>query len=305
MLGVFAAIRCGWSRRLADPAMTLPQMLYAVACASFGYAIAGRAHAAVPLILAVILTFGMFGMSMAQLGFVGLYALLLFGGVMAGMARIDPAGYPPAAELSFFLFITIMVCGVLILGTRLRSMRERLRQQRGELLQAVERIRELATHDELTGLINRRHLRELLEQDRLRSMRAGHPWSVALIDLDHFKKVNDTHGHAVGDEVLRIVSRMGQAQARQGDVLARWGGEEFVMLLQDAEPDRAKVAVDRLREHLAAQALRIGETPLKVTLSAGVAAHRVGEAIDQTLARADSALYEAKARGRNCVVMAA
>ncbi len=304
LLVVFVLIRFGWSLKLADPSMTMAQMLYAIACAAAGYAIAGSAHGAVPLILAVVLMFGLFGLSNAQVVFVGGYALVLFGSVMIVMSRIDPQGYPPEVETVYFALTAIMICGVVLLGARLSAMRERLRDQRRELQQALARIRELATHDELTGLLNRRRMQELLQQEQERSARAGHPWCVALVDIDHFKQVNDRHGHAAGDQVLREVARIGLAQGRKSDVLARWGGEEFVMLLRDAALPAACAGVERWRRALAVAPLAAGTARLAVRFSAGVAQHQRGETVEQTLARADRALYEAKAQGRDRVVTA-
>jgi diguanylate cyclase (GGDEF)-like protein len=305
LLVVFALIRLGWTRRLPDPSMTMAQMLYAIACATAGYMISGSAHGAVPLILAVILMFGMFGLSNAQVVFVGGYALVLFGGAMAWMARTDPLRYPVEVEVAYFLLTAIMICGVAVLGARLSAMRERLREQRRELQQALSRIQELATHDELTGLLNRRRMQELLQEERERSLRAGHPWCVALVDIDHFKQVNDSLGHAAGDEVLRGLAHAGRGQIRKSDVLARWGGEEFVLLLKDAELGAARAAVERWRQAVAAQPMRAGNVMVPLRFSAGVAQHVPGEPVEQTLARADEALYSAKSRGRDQVAAAA
>jgi diguanylate cyclase (GGDEF)-like protein len=304
MLVVFALIRLGWTLRLPDPSLTMAQMLYAIACAAAGYMIAGSAHGAVPLILAVILMFGMFGLSNAQVVFVGAYALVLFGSAMVLMARLDPARYPAGVEVAYFLLTVIVICGVVVLASRLSAMRERLREQRRELQQALVRIKELATHDELTGLLNRRRMQELLQEEHERSQRTGHPWCVALIDLDHFKQVNDQLGHPAGDEVLRGLAHSGRGQIRKSDVLARWGGEEFVLLLRDAELGAARAVVERWRQALAAQPLRAGNVMVPLRFSAGVAQHLPGEAVEQTLARADEALYGAKSRGRDQVAAA-
>ncbi|MEW6707370.1 MAG: GGDEF domain-containing protein [Pseudomonadota bacterium] len=304
LLVAFALIRFGWTLHLADPSMTMAQMLYAIACAAAGYMIAGSAHGAVPLILAVVLMFGMFGMSNGQVVFVGAYALVLFGAAMIVMSRVDPQHYPAEVEVAYFLLTAIVIGGVVVLASRLSAMRERLREQRRELQQALARIRELATHDELTGLLNRRRMQELLQEERERSLRAGHPWCVALIDVDHFKQVNDRLGHAAGDEVLRGLAHSGRGQTRKSDVLARWGGEEFVLLLKDAEMDAARAAVERWRQALAAQPLHAAATRVPVRFSAGVAQHAPGESVEQTLARADAALYQAKSRGRDQVVVA-
>lgn len=304
LLAVFVLIRSGWSQRLRDPSMTTAQMVYAIACAVAGYAIAGRAHSITTLYLTLVLMFGMFGLTRARMLLVGVYALVLLGVVMVVMQQRDPGNYPPALEAVNFGMTAVVITGVIVLSDRLTVMRERLRHQRHELSQAVVRIGELATHDELTGLFNRRRMRECLEEARERSLRSGHRWCVALVDVDHFKLVNDRYGHGVGDQVLQALAHAGGAHVRKLDLLARWGGEEFVLLLQDAPLPVGFGAVERWRQAQAAEPMSVPSVSLRVTFSAGVAEHRPGETVDQTLARADQALYAAKAQGRNRIVAA-
>jgi diguanylate cyclase (GGDEF)-like protein len=158
--------------------------------------------------------------------------------------------------------------------------------------------------DELTGLINRRHMLELLEQERQRCVRSGRTFCVAMIDIDRFKDVNDRYGHAAGDEVLQRLAREALSAVRVADVLARWGGDEFVLLLSDARLQLARGGVERVRQRIEAVSLRVGEQALQVTISAGLAEHIAGESVATALARADAALYEAKAQGRNRTVAA-
>ncbi len=299
MLAVIGIIRSGASLKLADPAMTMPQMLYAVLCAAWAYSFARDAHAMVGLILAVILMFGMFGLTIRQIIWVGAYVLGLFGVVMAWCAQHDPAHYTAGFEVAYFVMLCIIVVGVALLTVRLHRMRDRLRRQKLELEAALAHIQRLATHDELTGLVNRRHMQELLENERLRSERTTQDWCVALLDLDHFKAVNDAHGHAIGDEVLRALSRHAHALIRKTDVLARWGGEEFVMLLPNTPLSMAATSLDRLREHFAAQPLVIRDILLPLSFSAGLTEHHRGETFAQTLERADKLCYQAKTLGRN------
>ncbi len=304
LLGMFvllALIRSGANRQLADPALTMPQMLYAVLCTAWAYTFAGVGHSMVTMILAVILMFGMFGLTIAQIAWTGGYALALFGLVMAVMSQRDPVRYPPHVELIHFAILCVMVIGVAVLTARLHRIRDRMRRQRIELEAALAHIHRLATHDELTGLVNRRHMQELLENERLRSHRTQDAWCVALIDLDHFKLVNDKHGHAVGDDVLCALARHAQALVRKTDVLARWGGEEFVLLLPNTSLNLALVSLERLREHFHAAPLRVQDLDLSVSFSAGIAAHQGGESVAQTLERADKLCYQAKTLGRNRV----
>jgi diguanylate cyclase (GGDEF)-like protein len=301
MLTVVALIRTGVNKRFADPAMTMWQMLYALLCAAWAYSFAGLAHTMVGIIIAVVLMFGMFGLTSRQVIWVGLYVLALFGGVIWAMAAREPDRYPPGSEAVNFVMLCIMVAGVAILTNRLHRMRDRLRSQKLELEAALAHIHRLATHDDLTGLVNRRRMQELLETERMRQDRGDRHWCVALIDLDHFKAINDAHGHAIGDEALRALSRHAQTLVRRTDVLARWGGEEFVLLLPDTPLDMAAASLERLREHFHANPLRVHDVALPLSFSAGLAAHRRGETVAQTLERADQLCYRAKTLGRNRV----
>ena len=299
MLAVVGVIRSGYNKRLADPAMTTQQMLYSVLCAAWAYSFAGSAHMIVGLILAVILMFGMFGLSSRQIVWVALYVLAVFGLVMASMAHRDPERYAAGPEVVYFIMLCIMVTGVGVLTVRLHAMRDRLRRQKVELEAALAHIHRLATHDDLTGLVNRRHMQELLENERMRLERSEQDWCVALIDLDHFKSVNDAHGHAIGDEVLRALSRHAHTLIRRTDVLARWGGEEFVLLLPNTPIGMASISLERLREHFHAHPLVVQGIELPVSFSAGLTEHLRGETVAQTLERADKLCYQAKTLGRN------
>jgi len=158
-------------------------------------------------------------------------------------------------------------------------------------------LRALATTDPLTGLHNRRRLLELARHELTLHARAPRPMCVLLCDVDHFKRVNDNHGHEVGDHALQALSRVLMAAVRQQDAVARWGGEEFLVLLCDATMPVALHAAERIRQAVAKT--RIDERSLTITI--GVAKYRAGEPLDGLIARADRALYRGKAQGRNQV----
>jgi diguanylate cyclase (GGDEF)-like protein len=304
MVVFFAAIRFGWSRGLADPSLTMVQMVFAITSGAIAYAMAGPMRGATFVVLLAILMFGMFQLRPRALLLVSLYALGLFGTAMAVMAWQLPQVYRPAVELGHFLMLAATLPAVSLLAGRLTVLRERSRHQRRDLAEALARIQALAMRDELTGLINRRHMLELLEQERQRCVRSGRTFCVAMIDIDRFKDVNDRYGHAAGDEVLQRLAREALSAVRVADVLARWGGDEFVLLLSDARLQLARGGVERVRQRIEAVSLRVGERPLQVTISAGLAEHIAGESVATALARADAALYEAKAQGRNRTVAA-
>ncbi len=164
-----------------------------------------------------------------------------------------------------------------------------------------QELRRLAVTDPLTGLLNRRHAQRLLHDHLARALHDEVPLSLLMIDVDHFKAVNDTFGHETGDRVLIALTNLLTARTRASDVLARWGGEEFVIALDDRGlHDAARFAED-LRVELAQSSLAEAK---RVTISIGLAQARVGETLGVLLERADKALYAAKAQGRDCVVAA-
>lgn len=183
-----------------------------------------------------------------------------------------------------------------------RELEERVQERTQELENLNEKLNELSVTDELTGLRNRRFLDQQLEQEVGRAWRSGHPLSVAMLDIDHFKSVNDTYGHQVGDECLRMVGEiLHEALRSPSDTGARYGGEEFVMILPDADRNDALAVVERVRGRIRASRVEYDGVVLELTVSAGVTGHRVDESVtpDQLLVEADEALYYAKESGRD------
>ncbi len=170
----------------------------------------------------------------------------------------------------------------------------------------TEQLRRSATTDELTGLANRRAFMHSLEVEVARARRSGAPLSVAIVDLDHFKRINDAHGHGGGDEVLRRLARIADEMMRTSDVVARLGGEEFGILMPDTDQDAARIACERLRSAVAAESISMPSGGVAgVTLSTGIALLVPGEERERLVSRADHALYRAKEAGRNQVRLAA
>jgi len=214
----------------------------------------------------------------------------------------SPLRYEPRVEILHFLFAVVVLSGTSSLAIRLGKLRSRLAAQKDELTDALGLNRELATRDALTGLLNRRAMVELLAREHPRIVRGQGPLAVALLDIDWFKRINDSLGHGAGDEVLRRFANVLKIQLRAADALARWGGEEFLLLMPGTRLDDARVVLERLRSEVCAGAGFDGiATELKVTFSAGVVEFAEGESQDAAIDRADRALYQAKQNGRNRV----
>ncbi|MCX7175863.1 MAG: diguanylate cyclase [Proteobacteria bacterium] len=179
-----------------------------------------------------------------------------------------------------------------------------LQEQIVEIRQLHAQLQDQAMRDSLTGLYNRRYLDETLERELARAKRESYPLSLMMIDLDHFKKVNDTYGHQAGDEVLKFFSGLLNEGARAEDVLCRYGGEEFLLLLPKMPLEVARERAEQWRADFEARTVVVGEQRIQTTLSVGIAAYpQHGATPDQLTQSADLALYLAKSDGRNRVVV--
>ena len=171
---------------------------------------------------------------------------------------------------------------------------------------ANRKLRRMATTDSLTGLFNRRHMTYLAERELARFERTGHPVAFLVLDIDHFKAINDRHGHEIGDRVLIEVANIIEAQLRTQDLISRWGGEEFLAVLPDTGLDSAKASAERVRKALMANDwLATTNKPIDLTISAGVSELRWEDDLNSAISRADRALYRGKERGRNRVELEA
>lgn len=313
-LAFLLAIRSGYSRRFGDPSLVLAQVCVAgVFALVIGYYL-DQARVITLMLFFTSFFFGIFSFSRRQY-------LLLTCAAAAGYALMLLLKYDAPArasdafrlELLHFTVLVIVLLWLSLLGSYMAELRARLAHQKQALGTALERLQELASRDELTGLHNRRHIMEILEQQRERAERHGEPFALCMLDLDHFKRINDTHGHGAGDDVLRGFSERIRAQLRRMDVvgrdvgggtIGRYGGEEFLLVLPYAELSAARRCVERLRGAVNAQAFNTSAGALPITFSAGIAHYRKGDSISDLLHRADGALYRAKATGRDRVEIA-
>ena len=192
---------------------------------------------------------------------------------------------------------------------RLRMFEDRIGRLEGEnldLLMQNRTLSEISARDSLTGLYNRWYVMEKIDSEMNRALRHGSPMSVLMLDLDHFKKVNDSFGHGVGDEVLKVVGQVLRESCRVYDVAGRYGGEEFCVVLPETRVGNTKMVAERIRSRLASTELPVGSSSITVTASIGVAG--MDSVSDEgvvsaaaLLDRADRALYSAKHHGRNRV----
>jgi diguanylate cyclase (GGDEF)-like protein len=234
--------------------------------------------------------------------------MMISGGVialylLADLPLVAPSGNA-LERLATLLTFAATLARIMFINIFASRVRDGLFRRSAALETAYKRIEELAEVDELTGALNRRSIMKLLDDEIARCQQNDLPCSIALIDLDHFKQINDRFGHLTGDEVLRTFAISIFANIRGIDKFGRFGGEEFLMLLPETSHDSATRMLDRLRVIVETLDWSAFSDGLTVTISAGVATLRASETSESLLARADIALYAAKERGRNRIAAA-
>ncbi|MBI3073872.1 MAG: GGDEF domain-containing protein [Deltaproteobacteria bacterium] len=232
-----------------------------------------------------------------------------------GLTHYDLTGRPVAVWAPFLVPLAVgiplarpivaLVVRLSLLTDGLRETEERLVQESHTRRSVEEKLRNAAITDDLTNVYNRRHFFDLLRSEIARAVRYARPLSVAILDVDHFKHVNDRFGHAAGDSALRAVVETCRPLAEHAITIARYGGEEFVLLFPEADELAAVTRSNDLRLAIASTSVRVHNEEIRLTASFGVASlTRADETADRLLARADSALYRAKRAGRNRVDVA-
>lgn len=307
LIGVYFALRTGWSERFADPALTTTQMIIGVIGVGWAYVLCGPARGMTIYPLLLIFAFGAFSLSWRRIMWLTVLTLVSLIAMVTALGATRPGGLlapldPEALRLDQLnlLMIIVVLPAVSVLAARLSSLRRKLRSQHTALAEAMEEVQRLATQDNLTGLVNRRYMEERLAEEQRHSERHENPFSVVIIDIDEFKRLNDTHGHAFGDEVLQAFADRATSTLRASDLIARWGGDEFLALLRDTSAAQAQTIIQRLLGEMST--IPHGSCP-PITFSAGVTENRPGEAIEDIVARADAGMYEAKESGSNEVRM--
>lgn len=165
------------------------------------------------------------------------------------------------------------------------------------------RLEAMATKDKLTGATSRQVFDWIFSKAQKTALRKDWPLSMIVLDIDHFKSVNDKHGHHFGDQVLKSVSRLIKQKVREVDTLCRWGGEEFLLLLENCDQDHAAKIAESIREAISEHEIRLKDDTIKVTISAGLAEYELGESMDNLIERCDHAMYESKNKGRNRITV--
>lgn len=296
----YPLVRSGLTRQLKDPALVVPQIVWASVAVVLAYALTPASRAVTLQTLSLILVFGFMSLSPRAAIWTGGFMVALLMGLLATSPWLNLPRFD-LRQQTLTLVTTSFILGMLTVQSyQFAKMRKHVLREKKKLHAALAQVQALMRHDSMTGLYNRQGMQNRLDQEIERCLKSGHSFSVAMVDLDHFKFVNDTHGHAVGDEVLQGFARCARQVLRDTDLIARWGGEEFVILMLDTSPaDMASIALTRLSKVLQGMQISQQVPDLRITFSAGYAMWQRGENIDHLMSRADKALYQAKNDGRD------
>lgn len=306
MLGLtvfYLLLRSGKFEDQDEPTLAYPQVLFGCSAVVLSYALDHAASASALQMLPLILVFDLQRLSMRQLvtAMVGTPAALC---VVLGLTWVmAPETIQGRRELLDLLAASILLPALGIIAKDVRDLRQRQLDQRVELQRTLKQLQDLSIHDSLTTLYNRQHMLGLLDSELKRQKRNGRPFSLAILDIDQFKQVNDRFGHAVGDKVLTQFAKLANQHIGAADTLARWGGEEFLLLMPEHVPEDGIKALEALRESVAAYDWGQIKEGLVVTYSAGITAQRAKDELKDALERADRGLRRANQQGKAQLVI--
>lgn len=305
-VSIYAIIRSGFNKRFADPSLTAAQMVAATLSALYLMYYADDFRSTFLLLGVAMLVFGMFRFKTRGFVYLALFVLTSYAVLIELLLRFRPNEIHLKVEVLQWMAFFVTLVQFTFLATHIGSLRRKLHVNNQELARrnlelevALQRISDMAIHDELTGAYNRRYLMDRMEEEAERCARSGSTFCVCMIDIDHFKHINDTYGHPAGDKVLQAVANAAASSLRQTDVFGRFGGEEFVAILLDAGSSGAMISAERIRQKIEQLCIPEVDPALKVTASIGIARHARNTAPGLTFKNADDALYRAKERGRN------
>jgi diguanylate cyclase (GGDEF)-like protein len=293
-LGLFAVFRSGVNLRCKDPSLTRVQLCIAAVLVCIILILGPNVHFLAIPFYSSLFVFAMLQLSTRELLSFEFFVLTTYGATVAARQAIFTGQLDSRIEWIYVTLVVLSTAWYAIAAGYISNLRSRLRV-------SVQTIEQLAIRDGLTNLWNRRHMETVLATELERKSRFGGHLCVCMVDLDHFKLINDRYGHPVGDSVLRCVAGDMRAQLRSIDQLGRFGGEEFLIVLPGVSLEEAKDCMHRLLVSVSRLAV-LPEAGQSVTISVGLAECGPDESTEALLRRVDNALYQAKREGRNRVV---
>lgn len=300
---VYMLLRTGFNKRFQDPSLTVFQMVLAfVWVGVMVYYSLSPIRGSIIALYVVIFVFGIFRLSLRDFFVLVAVAAATYAGAVMLLYHNHPEAVNPFLETIRIVLLLVALMWFSLIGAYIRKLRGKVVKTNTELQNAMKRIEQLVIHDELTGVYNRRHLLDILEREKALADRSGVNFAVCLLDLDDFKKINDTYGHLAGDVVLREFAQAIKKDIRKEDYVARYGGEEFVVVFTGARCEEnstdCALRIQSITRRLAFQEI---DPAIRLTISIGITIYRFDEPLDDLLTRADTAMYRAKKSGKNRV----
>jgi diguanylate cyclase (GGDEF)-like protein len=294
-------IRLGINRRFSDPSMTREMVIWSILTLLITVFFMDQLRPLMLMYFPIILLYGAFSMTPNQYRATAALMILGYISVIALVYKLYPSSLIIEYESIVALVFALIIVAFSFVSNEISLLRKKLHLRNAELATAIEKIEHMAITDDLTGLINRRHMMYMLKQQKSVADRGGTGFCVCFFDIDRFKTINDKMGHHIGDIVLKGLASSVQSKLRTSDLFARFGGEEFVFVAIGVDLKSAKIAANRIRKAIESLSFDDVAPGLAVTVSGGLAQFRCNEKIESVLSRADQALYLAKNRGRNCI----
>ena len=302
---LYALLRSGLSRRLPDPSMAFWQTMLGLSVVVLNYALFEASRDVAMPLLCLTLVFGLYVLSPAQILLATGCAVAMLLVMLFFMSRLNLPHFDVEQQALNVALAAITLPVLAIVARQVALMRRRQVRQQLELDQAIQQLNEVATRDGLTGLSNRRHMNARLSTEVQRMARSQRAFSLLILDIDCFKRINDLYGHQVGDQVLVAFGRQILSVFGDPDAACRWGGEEFLVLMPETSAMQAQDAARCLQTSMNIELPDIDHgRRARVTFSGGIAQAEMGEPLANVIARADAALYQAKRGGRNRVLAA-
>jgi len=299
---LFLYIRLGFNKGLRDPSLTLVQMFFALI--GLLIAVYFLDQSIRPLVLMyslVVYFFGVFQLNARGLLYYAAVASLFYGMLILLLLKTSGVDLTVSREVLVWAAYSVTGFAFAALGGDISKLRQKLRRRSSELQTIYRKMENVTITDDVTALLNRRYVMELLKQQVHLADRGGYQFSLSYLDVDDFKDVTDSFGYEVGDQVLRQFSEALMIESREADILARTGGEEFLVLFPNTELAEATSIAEKVRARIQAEQVS-GYSSIKLSTSIGVVSFQQGDSLESMLGRADERLQQAKARGRNLVV---
>lgn len=302
---IFVLFKSNLNLRFKDPSLTNLQLITATVLITYLLYFLVDLRGITLMLYPIVLIFGVFQLSIAAFIAHAVFAVACYTALLSFEYAVGSTPRPFTVQLLEWLILACFLGWLSLFGNYVRGLREGLQQRHSTLKQHQEtlkgmmgQLRSLAETDSLTSLPNRRHF--LAEaQRRIDLLEPGKTFGLALIDLDHFKRVNDRYGHATGDAVLQGFAELATQTLRAGDVVARFGGEEFILLLENGDLPTLRQCLERLRQGFAQLSIPGVPDGQYCTLSAGLILIHAEDSLEMRIGEADQALYQAKEQGRN------